>query len=223
MGLVTVGGVPVDERIAEDARAILDRFPVKFTAGYATSGHAAGGEHPLGLALDIVPDTDRGGTWADVGELARFAEPRQNQPRNPFRWVGYNGDRNHGSGHHLHLSWNHQGRGREVVTGVNLPGGGKDSGGGLPGVTDLAGVAGDAAGAVLGLGGEAAEATAKAIVDLLWDAFGVDGAKILLTVAFVAGGVTLAGIGVARMFGLGEKAGQAVSLIPAARAARAAT
>ena len=28
-------------------------------------------------------------------------------PRAPFRWVGYDGDANHGRGHHLHLSWNH--------------------------------------------------------------------------------------------------------------------
>ena len=39
--------------------------------------------------------------------LARWAEPRQNRPRAPFRWVGYNGDANHGCGNHLHLSWSH--------------------------------------------------------------------------------------------------------------------
>ena len=27
--------------------------------------------------------------------------------RTPWRWVGYNGDANHGRGNHLHLSWNH--------------------------------------------------------------------------------------------------------------------
>ena len=37
----------------------------------------------------------------------RWAEPQQNRPRAPFRWVGYNGDAGHGRGHHLHLSWGH--------------------------------------------------------------------------------------------------------------------
>ncbi len=37
----------------------------------------------------------------------RWAEPRQNRPRPPFRWVGYDGDYNHGRGNHLHLSWMH--------------------------------------------------------------------------------------------------------------------
>jgi hypothetical protein len=48
-----------------------------------------------------------GGSWKDVDRLAKWAEPRQNHPRAPFRWVGYNGDRNHGRGNHLHLSWSH--------------------------------------------------------------------------------------------------------------------
>jgi len=42
-----------------------------------------------------------------VTRLANWAEPRQNDPRSPFRWVGYNGDKNHGRGDHLHLSWSH--------------------------------------------------------------------------------------------------------------------
>ena len=63
------------------------------TDGYSMGDvHAANGEHPLGLALDIVPDFDEGGTWADITSLALWAEPRQNRPRAPFRWVGYNGD-----------------------------------------------------------------------------------------------------------------------------------
>jgi hypothetical protein len=44
-----------------------------------------------------------------VDKLARWAEPRQNRPRPPFRWVGYNGDADHGRGDHLHLSWDHSG------------------------------------------------------------------------------------------------------------------
>jgi hypothetical protein len=69
--------------------------------------HSANGEHPLGLALDIVPNKAASGSWADIDELAAWAEPRQNQPISPFRWVGYDGDANHGRGHHLHLSWEH--------------------------------------------------------------------------------------------------------------------
>jgi hypothetical protein len=52
-----------------------------------------------------------------VSRLARWAEPRQYHPRFPFRWVGWNGDFNHGHpsickrsrgcAPHLHLSWSH--------------------------------------------------------------------------------------------------------------------
>ena len=31
----------------------------------------------------------------------------------PFRWVGYDGDENHGCGDHLHLSWFHDDEYRE--------------------------------------------------------------------------------------------------------------
>ncbi len=68
---------------------------------------AINGEHPLGLALDIVPDESIGGDWGDINRLARWAEPRQNRPRAPFRWVGYWGDKRHGPRDHLHLSWDH--------------------------------------------------------------------------------------------------------------------
>ena len=67
------------------------------------------------VAVDIGPGA--GGTWADVSRLARWAEPRQYHPRFPFRWVGWNGDFNHGHpsvckpsrgcAPHLHLSWSH--------------------------------------------------------------------------------------------------------------------
>ena len=45
--------------------------------------------------------------WAPITRLALWAEPVQNQPVPPFRWVGYEGDAGHGCGNHLHLSWNH--------------------------------------------------------------------------------------------------------------------
>jgi hypothetical protein len=106
--LVAITGAPgqlVDERIAPDVEYLIDRYRVIVTAGYAPSGHAADGEHPLGLAVDLQPGP--GGTWDDVDRLAQWAEPVQNHPRPPFRWVGNNGDAHHGRGNHLHLSWTH--------------------------------------------------------------------------------------------------------------------
>jgi hypothetical protein len=100
-------GERIDRRLLKDIAYLKAKYRIAITDGLAASGHAAGGEHPRGLALDIVPGP--GGTWSDVDRLARWAEPRQNQPRSPFRWVGYNGDPNHGRGHHLHLSWRHSG------------------------------------------------------------------------------------------------------------------
>lgn len=100
-------GESIDQRLLEDIAWMVRKYKIFITDGYATSGHAASGEHPIGLAIDIVPNKAAGGTWRKVTKLARWAEPRQNQPRPPFRWVGYNGDANHGRGNHLHLSWMH--------------------------------------------------------------------------------------------------------------------
>lgn len=105
--LATVGGVQVDRRIAGDAQKLLTQYRLAYTAGYATSGHAASGEHPLGLALDIIPGP--GGSWDRVTQLAHDAEPSQGNPIHPWRWVGYTGDSGHGIGDHLHLSWDHTG------------------------------------------------------------------------------------------------------------------
>lgn len=107
-GLVTVPGFPhqrVDERILDDVVYLVRTYRLTITAAYAPTGHKTKGEHPLGLALDLVPGA--GGSWDDIDRLARWAEPRQDQPRPPFRWVGYDGDPNHGRGDHLHLSWAH--------------------------------------------------------------------------------------------------------------------
>ena len=49
----------------------------------------------------------KGGSWDDIDRLAHYAEPQQNAPRPPWRWVGYNGDPGHGRGNHLHLSFQH--------------------------------------------------------------------------------------------------------------------
>jgi hypothetical protein len=114
-------GDMVDRRIVSNLRWIAKRYPIYITDGY--SGRLPNGEHVgcrgchvkhsdhyNGLAVDIVAlrgssRCDRG--WRGITRLARLAEPRQNRPRPPFRWVGYEGDAGHGCGHHLHLSWEH--------------------------------------------------------------------------------------------------------------------
>jgi hypothetical protein len=125
----------VDRRILPDVLYLVRRYHVRVGDGYAFEGHERYGEHPLGLAVDLYPGP--GGSWRDVTRLARWAEPRQNHTRPPFRWVGWNGDENHGDPRHcrisrgcpphLHLSWDHTpGRpGRPVKTvlvfAVNAP------------------------------------------------------------------------------------------------------
>ena len=106
--IVQIPGQPgelIDERILPDLLWIIQTFHAQVTDGYAPTGHADDGEHPLGLAVDLVPGP--GGSWDDIDRLAQLAEPAQNQPRSPWRWVGYNGDTGHGRGNHLHLSWQH--------------------------------------------------------------------------------------------------------------------
>jgi hypothetical protein len=105
----------LDRRILPDVLFFIRRYHVQIWEGFGTVGHEPFGEHPLGLAVDILPGA--GGTWDDVSRVARWAEPRQGHPRAPFRWVGWNGDFNHGHpsvckprlgcAPHLHLSWSH--------------------------------------------------------------------------------------------------------------------
>jgi hypothetical protein len=115
-------GVMVDRRIVADLRYLADTYPIYVLEGYAgplagveqvgcRKCHVKHSDHFNGLAADIVPlywdgqGCDR--SWRPIARLAHWAEPRQNHPRLPFRWVGYNGDYNHGCGNHLHLSWDH--------------------------------------------------------------------------------------------------------------------
>jgi hypothetical protein len=101
-------GEKIDRRLLPDIRWMKRRFDIFITDGYSTDPvHAPNGEHPIGLAADIVPNKGKGGTWGEIGELARLAEPDQNAPVPPWRWVGWNGDAGHGRGDHLHLSWTH--------------------------------------------------------------------------------------------------------------------
>lgn len=101
-------GEQIDRRLLKDIKFLRRKYEIFITDGFSRSGvHSINGEHPLGLGLDIVPNFAAGGDWNDIDRLANWAEPRQNAPRSPFRWVGYNGDAGHGRGHHLHLSYNH--------------------------------------------------------------------------------------------------------------------
>jgi hypothetical protein len=101
-------GEKIDRRLLDDIDYLQERFRIFITDGYSLDPvHSANGEHPIGLALDIVPDFENGGSWRRITRLAEWAEPRQDRPRAPFRWVGYNGDAGHGRGHHLHLSYTH--------------------------------------------------------------------------------------------------------------------
>lgn len=114
-------GDMVDRRIVPDLRWLANRFPIYVTDGYSGplpdgehvgchGCHVKGSDHYNGLAVDIVPlhpSSSCDANWAGITRLALWAEPEQNRPRPPFRWVGYDGDAGHGCGNHLHLSWNH--------------------------------------------------------------------------------------------------------------------
>jgi len=101
-------GEKIDRRLLRDIRWMKRHFDVFITDGYSTASyHAPSGEHPVGLATDIVPYKSKGGTWDKIARLAHKTEPKQNYPIPPWRWVGWNGDPNHGRGNHLHLSWMH--------------------------------------------------------------------------------------------------------------------
>ena len=108
---VAIPGFPgerIDRRLLPDIRWMVRRYDIFITDGYSRDSiHAGLGEHPIGLATDIVPNRAAGGTWRKIGRLARLAEPKQNYPIAPWRWVGWNGDPGHGRGNHLHLSWMH--------------------------------------------------------------------------------------------------------------------
>lgn len=147
-------GEKIDRRLLPDIRWMRRQYKIFVTDGYAPSGHAANGEHPIGLALDIVPDRGAGGSWKLIGNLAKRFEPQQNQVRPPMRWVGYNGDVGHGRGDHLHLSYLHSETrprhpARKVYTRVcpgKTGGGGGGSGGGGGGGGGSGGVTPDKAG-----------------------------------------------------------------------------
>ena len=106
---VAIPGFPgeqIDRRLLKDIAYLKSKYKIAITDGYAHDRpRRTAASTRAASPLDIVPGA--GGSWADIDRLARWAEPRQDRPRAPFRWVGYNGDSGHGRGHHLHLSWKH--------------------------------------------------------------------------------------------------------------------
>jgi hypothetical protein len=111
--------VQCDRRIVADVVLLISRYHVGVTACYAATGHEASGEHPLGLAVDLVPTPPA--SWGMLEQLARDSGWRPacastgcaSQTHTVFRFVGWNnypghGDPQHaGANAHLHLSWNH--------------------------------------------------------------------------------------------------------------------
>ncbi|HET7053353.1 MAG TPA: hypothetical protein VFI09_05490 [Solirubrobacterales bacterium] len=114
-------GDMVDRRILPDLRWISAHFPIVVSDGYSgplpdgehvgcRGCHVKNSDHYNGLAVDLSPriwSSKCDANWRGITRLAHWAEPVQNRPRAPFRWVGYDGDAGHGCGNHLHLSWNH--------------------------------------------------------------------------------------------------------------------
>jgi hypothetical protein len=113
--------VQCDARIVDDVLYLLDRFGLIASDCFATSSvHKALGEHPLGLALDAVP---QGGDWRRTLAAARAFGWRETcagsgcegRLRRPFRVILYNGFPGHGDpahcecggNAHIHLSWRH--------------------------------------------------------------------------------------------------------------------
>jgi uncharacterized membrane protein YgcG len=162
--IVRIPGFPgekIDRRLLADIEYLRERFNIFVTDGYSLDPvHSANGEHPLGLGLDVVPNKAEGGRWRDIDRLAEWAEPRQNKPRPPFRWVGYDGDPGHGRGHHLHLSWTHSPAKYDTVARMvqtvrcpgSKPGKGDGGGGGNTGGTGSYGPGGSGSGSSSGGG-----------------------------------------------------------------------
>jgi hypothetical protein len=116
--LVAVPGFPgerCDARIVADVLAITHEFGLRLSDCFGGAPHDSDGEHPLGLATDLVPVD---GDWSRTARAAAAfgwtaACATAGCPgRGPLRVVLYNGYPGHGdpahtSTPHLHLSWQH--------------------------------------------------------------------------------------------------------------------
>lgn len=112
-------GAECDARIVAQVITILRRWHATLGDCYAPTGHDPGGEHPLGLAVDLTPTPPS--SWQSIAALARWAGWRAEcassgcagQTHTAFRFVGWNGFPSHGdpahagTNAHLHLSWDH--------------------------------------------------------------------------------------------------------------------
>jgi hypothetical protein len=201
-------GQRVDPRIAPDITWIESHFKVKVTAGYAPTGHAAGGEHPLGLATDIVPDFAHGGTWDDVDRLAAYAVKS-----GAFRFIGYDGRfgttkwPGHGRGNHLHLSWKHTTTalgGPGTVTTLDV----RHAGAVLKTIGKIVTVGPHPPGTP---GSDPIQGAVQAALQGLWDLVGEQAAKALLWTALVGGGTALTIYGLIRALGQEENVKRAVT------------
>jgi hypothetical protein len=116
--LAEVPGAPgerCDRRIVADVVMLLSRFGLRLTDCYGGAPHDRDGEHPLGLATDLVPkdaDWDRTLSLAEAYGWAPACAAAGCPGRGPFRVILYNGypghgDPAHSSIPHLHLSWQH--------------------------------------------------------------------------------------------------------------------
>jgi hypothetical protein len=116
--LAEIPGMPgerCDQRIVADVLMLIAEFGVHVSDCYGGAPHARDGEHPLGLATDIVPSD---GDWGRTMRLARTygwapeCASTGCAGRGPFRVVLYNGYPGHGDPRysrvpHLHISWLH--------------------------------------------------------------------------------------------------------------------
>lgn len=116
--LADVPGFPgerCDARIVADVVAITVEFGLRLTDCFGGAPHETNGEHPLGLAADLVPvdgDWSRTARTAAAFGWAPACAANGCPGRGPLRVVLYNGFPGHGdpahSGTpHLHLSWQH--------------------------------------------------------------------------------------------------------------------
>jgi hypothetical protein len=108
-----------DTRIVPDVVSLLRRYRLAAGDCFSLAGHAEAGEHPLGLAIDVMPGP--GGSWDLVMRAALdlgwrpscAASGCAGLAPSPFRFIGYNGYPGHGDpahaggNAHLHLSWQH--------------------------------------------------------------------------------------------------------------------
>jgi hypothetical protein len=116
--LAPVPGFPgerCDRRIVADVVYLTGAYGVRLTDCFGGEPHALNGEHPLGVAADLVP---KDGDWDRTLRLAgdfgwtRSCAATGCANRGPFRVLLYNGFPGHGdpsstSNPHLHVSWEH--------------------------------------------------------------------------------------------------------------------